>query len=333
MTLLNTTFDDPMPLQVRVLASPAIEALVAHWISEAEIEHLDEFLEIERIREVVAASQRSGRTSERDVSRVRAHHGAAWTFLLPFVDGSGATTLGELASHLADVDAEMLGRAYSSQMCDGPCEHGDFDPSGDTAEFKEWLVGLVGDLGAEVDPMVTELGPTLTHDAELTRFLERRMTIPKLVESVTNGIAYTPEANVDEIVLVPSLLLRPFNLMFRFSGTQYFIYPVSDEAIDADDDTPPSWVVSLFKALSDERRLRLLRHLAANPATLMELTEYLGTAKSTTHHHLRTLRAAGLVRHTMDGDKKDEARYEVRTDVFPDAFTFLSTYLDPGAQS
>ncbi len=334
MTLLSTTFDDPMPLRLRVLASPAIEALVAHWISQAEIDHLDEFLEIERIRGVVDASAVPGRDSEEDLERLRSHHGAAWTFLLPFVDGSGAGTLADLATHLEAVDPEMLVRAFSAQAkCDGPCDHGVFDPSADPAAFKAWLVGLVAGLSAPLDPMLDELCSTLAHDAELTRFLERRMTIPQLVESVTNGIAYTPEAGVEEIVLVPSLLIRPFNLMFRFGGTRYFLYPVSEEALDADDDTPPSWVVALFKAISDERRLRLLRHLAANPASLMELTDYLGMAKSTTHHHLRTLRAAGLVRHTMDGEDEKESRYELRTDVLPDAFSFLSTYLDPGVTS
>ncbi|NND85069.1 MAG: hypothetical protein HKN46_07970, partial [Acidimicrobiia bacterium] len=160
MTLLTTTFDDPNPLQVRVLASPAIEALVAHWVSEAEIDHLDEFLEIDRIRSITEASAASGLTTEQDLERVRSYHGAAWTFLLPFVDVSGATSLSNLASHLDEVDPEMLVRAYSAQaQCEGPCEHGDFDPTADPSEFKEWLVGLVRNLAGSEDPIVTELGP------------------------------------------------------------------------------------------------------------------------------------------------------------------------------
>lgn len=330
MTLLSTTHGDPMPLQVRVLASPAVEALVAQWVSGVEREHLDEFLELDRIRAIVGASG----LGPDDTDRLAGHHGAAWTFLLPFVDESGADTLEELVAHLRDVEPRGLVRSFEAQAgCEGPCDHGDPGPSDDAVAFKEWMIGVLGGMAGAVDPMLAALGPTLSHDAELTRFLQRRMTIPQLVETVTNGIAYTPEAGVEEIVLVPSLLIRPFNLMFRFAGSRYFLYPVSEEALEADDDTPPSWVVALFKAISDERRLRLLRHLAAKPATLVELTEYLGTAKSTTHHHLRTLRAAGLVRFAMEGGAKDESHYEVRTDVLPDAFAFLSTYLEPGAPS
>jgi hypothetical protein len=118
------------------------------------------------------------------------------------------------------------------------------------------------------------------------------VSIGQLIETVTNGNSYTAEAGVEVLVLVPSVMVRPWNLLFRFGGAQYFVYPASDEAVHADSDTPPSWMTQMAKALGDEKRLKVLRHLSSGPKTLSELTEYLGVAKSTTHHHLRSLLAA-----------------------------------------
>jgi ArsR family transcriptional regulator, cadmium/lead-responsive transcriptional repressor len=58
----------------------------------------------------------------------------------------------------------------------------------------------------------------------------------------------------------------------------------------------------LGRALGDEGRIAMLRRLAAGDATLAELAEAAGLAKSTAHHHLAHLRAAGLV--TMHGNAR-----------------------------
>jgi DNA-binding transcriptional ArsR family regulator len=56
------------------------------------------------------------------------------------------------------------------------------------------------------------------------------------------------------------------------------------------------------RALADEGRVRMLRRLAAGDATLAELAETAEVARSTAHHHLSHLRAAGLV--TMHGNAR-----------------------------
>ena len=48
--------------------------------------------------------------------------------------------------------------------------------------------------------------------------------------------------------------------------------------------------------LSDRSRLVALRLLAERSLTLQELADQLGVRKSTMHHHLAQLRAAGLLR-------------------------------------
>ena len=56
------------------------------------------------------------------------------------------------------------------------------------------------------------------------------------------------------------------------------------------------------RALGDGRRVRILRRLVEGNSTLDELAEAVGLARSTTHHHLTQLRAAGLV--TLGGNAR-----------------------------
>ena len=58
----------------------------------------------------------------------------------------------------------------------------------------------------------------------------------------------------------------------------------------------------LGRALGDGRRVAILRRLASGDATLDELAGAAGLAKSTAHHHLAQLRAAGLV--TLRGNAR-----------------------------
>jgi hypothetical protein len=62
-------------------------------------------------------------------------------------------------------------------------------------------------------------------------------------------------------------------------------------AIDVADpsEAPPPALLKLFKALSDEGRLRLLRRLSAGPISLTEAAGELDVAKATAHHHLAIL--------------------------------------------
>lgn len=64
----------------------------------------------------------------------------------------------------------------------------------------------------------------------------------------------------------------------------------------------------LFKALSSESRLRLLRLLAAGPSTVNRLVDQSQLSQPLVSQHLRTLRAAGLVTVERTGR---EAHYSV----------------------
>ncbi len=325
MTLLRNALPDPQPIEVSVVSSPAFDAVVACWAEAVEVNDLDSFESHARILELVAQADLGD-----DRDWMAAQYAQRWSFLVQHILASGATSLAELADHLEALDPAMLQRSLETHVdeeCDGDCGKSHLE-LGEPEADRSRLVGVLRRAHDALAPELEELAPMLSHDAELTRFLSRRMQLEQLVETVTNGIAYRPETGVRQVILIPSLMIRPWNLMFGFGDAQYFVYPMSDEAVSADPDTPPSWMVQMFKALGDERRLRLLRRLGEGPAGLADLAEHVDLAKSTTHHHLRTLRAAGLVRAVMQGDSKEEMRYELRADLFPEAVGFVSQYLE-----
>ena len=60
-------------------------------------------------------------------------------------------------------------------------------------------------------------------------------------------------------------------------------------------DDPPDPAVALFRSLADPARLAILRHLTLGEHRVVDLTNHLGLAQSTTSAHLLCLRDCGLV--------------------------------------
>jgi len=70
----------------------------------------------------------------------------------------------------------------------------------------------------------------------------------------------------------------------------------------------------LFKALSDETRLRIVNLLAAGELCVCDLTQALGMPQSTVSRHLAHLKNAGIVR---DRRSRTWAYYRLREDAEP----------------
>ena len=160
----------------------------------------------------------------------------------------------------------------------------------------------------------------------------RRATATKadatsVIEEVTNGLQYDIPLGVTRIVLVPSVVTRPLSIIDKHRGTLIVYYGVADEFIDSDPEAPPSWLVRSYKALGDERRLRILRRLSEGETSLDELTKMLGLSKSTVHHHMSILRGAGLVRVHLDPTEAKLRIYSLRDEALTDAGGFLHSYL------
>jgi len=71
-------------------------------------------------------------------------------------------------------------------------------------------------------------------------------------------------------------------------------------------------LLTFFKALADQNRLRIVGFLSDQPRTVEELAEMLGVSVSTTSHHLARLAKAGLVRANPEGHY---FRYAIQMDL------------------
>jgi DNA-binding transcriptional ArsR family regulator len=168
-----------------------------------------------------------------------------------------------------------------------------------------------------------ETAPALARDAEEKRALAATMPAERLVETATNGVTFTMQPEVSGVVLIPSAVTRPWVANLEHGNLRLFIYPVAEEVLSGDPDAPSAWMVGFYKALADESRLRILNMLAAGPASLSQVAERVGLAKSTVIHHIRALRTAGLVLITVGAEKE----YSLRTQAIPEAGRLLQAYL------
>ena len=164
--------------------------------------------------------------------------------------------------------------------------------------------------------------------AAARRAVASREDAKSVVEEVTQGLDYDIPLGVTRVVLVPSIVVKPLSVIDQHRDALIVYYGMADEFIDSDPEAPPSWLVNTYKALSDERRLRILRRLSEGDAGLDELTEVLGLSKSTVHHHMSILRSAGLVRVHVPAEKGHVQRtYGLRDAALGDATGFLNSYL------
>ncbi len=166
--------------------------------------------------------------------------------------------------------------------------------------------------------------PILAYDAESKRRLQETLTAEQLIETATNGLEYVPEPGLRRVLLVPSYVERPWNVATEYQDMKVFCYPVADEFALRDQSIPPTRLVRLYKALADERRLRILKLLMTRNYSLQELSEEFNLAKSTLHHHLVTLRTAGLVR--IRESERDNV-YSLRPQMLTEAAKLLDSYL------
>lgn len=172
----------------------------------------------------------------------------------------------------------------------------------------------------------THIMAIVERDAETKRALQQTMSAERFIEVATNGFEYVAEPYIRQVVLMPSFVSRPYVDQIDHHDTEILSYSVADESLTEDVDAPPPRLLKLYKALSDERRLRILKKLAGGESySLQEVADDLGLAKSTIHHHFIILRTAGLVR-----IRTNDSRYSLRQDKLPDLTELLEAYLKRG---
>jgi DNA-binding transcriptional ArsR family regulator len=197
-------------------------------------------------------------------------------------------------------------------------------------ELRDRLVQVIRRFRVEVFSEYEEtFTGAINRAAAAQRATSTRDSAKAVIEEVTNGLDYEIPIGVSRVTLVPSVVVKPLSLIDQSRDTLLVFYGMADEFIDSDPEAPPSWLVKTYKALSDERRLRILRRLSEEEASLDDLVDLLGLSKSTVHHHMSVLRAAGLVRVRMSGNKnqKESKTYALRTQALANAGAFLDTYV------
>jgi DNA-binding transcriptional ArsR family regulator len=178
-------------------------------------------------------------------------------------------------------------------------------------------------------PQAASLMAVAERDAAEKRALLATEPPEHVIDAATRGWDYVPEPGIERVILVPSVVHRPFNTTADHHDTRIFCYAVSDESVVAGADDPPAFLVRRLKALADERRLRILRVLQRERRTLQELADEFGLPKTTIHHHLALLRAAGFIHLREDPSRQymPFPRYTYRAEAVPRALEALGAYL------
>jgi DNA-binding transcriptional ArsR family regulator len=195
----------------------------------------------------------------------------------------------------------------------------------ETRDFLGSIMRSVQDAGFKT--YESEFRPFIESDFAAKKAMSHRLSPQRLVEIASNGISIEDRDADTPILLMPSMVARPWVVLSESPNVYIMAYPVSDRTLASDPDSPPAWLVKLHKALGDEKRLKILRRLAQADASLVELTAELDIPKSTLHHHMMLLRAAGLIRVHVGDDK----RYSLRDETLPEAATYLNHYIHPSS--
>ena len=230
----------------------------------------------------------------------------------PIADSVGEGTFAAAAAGDAAARTELLESFRAAgDADDGTAALLDLDAAAAKRLVLEGLGGWFRDVFHRAD--ATRV--LLERDAAAKERLSVETPLERLIERATNGLEFRAEPWMRRVVLVPQLSMRPWNVMSADGSDLIVCYPLADESLEADGSAPPAQVVRFHRALGDAKRLRMLKLLASRgSATLQELADAVGLAKSSAHHHLVILRGAGLVKVTLE----DNSRYRlVRESLAP----------------
>jgi hypothetical protein len=188
------------------------------------------------------------------------------------------------------------------------------------------IAGIVEAWATSVHPAFAERSAALVQrDVEAKERIIRALSLREALRAVTNGVDYDPSSWATEVVVVPTVALRPFIAPVERGSTAILICSVADEAFDDDPSAPPRRLVQVAAALGDELRLRILHELGGGDATASQLADRLGVDRTSLHHHLGILRSAGLVGATAAG--LQSWLYSLRADGIASANDALNGYL------
>jgi DNA-binding transcriptional ArsR family regulator len=134
----------------------------------------------------------------------------------------------------------------------------------------------------------------LQEDEAAKRLLAASLSGRELITASARGYVYEPEPEFSRVVLVPHLAAHPWTLLCQHRDARIICYGIAESELDPER-ARADQLERLGRALGDSKRVAILLRLSQSQATFAELAEEIGLARSTTHHHLAQLRAAGLI--------------------------------------
>lgn len=165
--------------------------------------------------------------------------------------------------------------------------------------------------------------PLIEEDAKEKRILLTKMDPLSLVEYASGGLVIENAPEVQTIVLFPTVHNRPINAYCYYKKMMLIQYPV--DVPEEDEDEPPTCLLRMTHALSDPKRLRLLRYVAEKPHSLKEMIRDLDQSEELLKHHLMILRVAGLLRIHLGVEEKE--KFSIRPDGASELQMFLESYM------
>lgn len=150
--------------------------------------------------------------------------------------------------------------------------------------------------------------PSVTTEAQRIRRSLRRQSPDQVIAQVLGRDMFVPEPGVTRVLLIPSLVIAPIVHRFDHHELQIICHPVPLAL--GEPDVPPPILLQLTRALADERRLRILRMVATDQLTAVELAERLDMNLTTLAHHVDLLRGAGVLAANRSGRKRYRLNFE-----------------------
>lgn len=154
------------------------------------------------------------------------------------------------------------------------------------------------------------------------------LSIPDIMELISDGGGYQSSGDFESIVLVPSYWYSPFLMETMIDKNRRLVLFASRPSTESlvPGEIVPEAVLQMMKALSDPTRLRIMRYLMQEHLTPAELSRRLRLRPPTLTHHLYTLKIANLVRFVKRG--KSEYLYFAKMDSINKMYTLLKHFFE-----
>jgi DNA-binding transcriptional ArsR family regulator len=176
--------------------------------------------------------------------------------------------------------------------------------------------------------------PVLQRMLRQAQELSSNMSVPDLMERLSNGFTISEDIDLQRLVLVPSIWAHPYVVRIELTDQELLVvwgaHPTGYKLVPGE--SVPDEALLVLRALSDPTRLRLLRLIAAEPRSLQSLAQEVKLSLPTVSHHIRELRSAGLIRLEVAG-KGRETQYTVRWPSAQRAFQELEDFVLPDGEA